>query len=107
MELLGDYKIKITKLIKTKAELINAQNLFDLDVKPYPALQLTQSDVEQLDKIYSLYKNYKEFQESMSSMLWGDLDITALQKGAYISICIYTYVYIHMYIYTYVFIYIC
>lgn len=50
------------------------------DVKPYPALQLTQSDVEQLDKIYSLYKNYKEFQESMSSMLWGDLDITALQK---------------------------
>jgi hypothetical protein len=50
-------------------------------VKPYPALQLTQSDVEQLDKIYSLYKNYKEFQESMSSMLWGDLDITALQKG--------------------------
>jgi hypothetical protein len=51
------------------------------DVKPYPALQLTQSDVEQLDKIYSLYKNYKEFQESMSSMLWGDLDITALQKG--------------------------
>ena len=30
MELLAEYKMKITKLIKTKAELINAQNLFDL-----------------------------------------------------------------------------
>ena len=30
MELLADYKMKITKLMKTKAELINAQNLFDL-----------------------------------------------------------------------------
>ena len=50
------------------------------DVKPYPDLQSTQSDLDQLEKIYSLYKQYKEFQESMSSMLWGDLDITALQK---------------------------
>ena len=49
-------------------------------MKPYPALQSTQSDVEQLEKIYSLFRQYKEFQESMSSMLWGDLDITALQK---------------------------
>ena len=53
---------------------------FFADVKPYPALQSTQSDVEQLEKIYSLFRQYKEFQESMSSMLWGDLDITALQK---------------------------
>ena len=28
MELLAEYKIKIAKLLKTKAELINAQNLF-------------------------------------------------------------------------------
>ena len=60
----------------------NAQNLFDLDVKPYPALQATQSELEQLEKIYALYKEYKEFQESMSSTLWGDLDIGALQRGA-------------------------
>jgi hypothetical protein len=32
MELLGEYKMKIAKLIKTKAELINAQNLFDLGI---------------------------------------------------------------------------
>jgi uncharacterized membrane protein YcgQ (UPF0703/DUF1980 family) len=30
MELMADYKMKIAKLLKTKAELINAQNLFDL-----------------------------------------------------------------------------
>jgi hypothetical protein len=33
MELMADYKMKITKLLKTKAELINAQNLFDLGVE--------------------------------------------------------------------------
>ena len=82
VELLAEYKLKVAKLQRTKAELINAQNLFDLDVKPYPALQSTQSDLEQLDKIYSLYKEYKEFQESMSGTLWGDLDIAALQRGA-------------------------
>ena len=82
MELLAEYKLKVAKLQRTKAELINAQNLFDLDVKPYPALQSTQTELEQLEKIYALYKEYKEFQESMSSTLWGDLDISALQRGA-------------------------
>ena len=60
-------------------------------MKPYPALQSTQSDVEQLEKIYSLFRQYKEFQESMSSMLWGDLDITALQKVIFILYGIYLY----------------
>ena len=64
---------------------------FFADVKPYPALQSTQSDVEQLEKIYSLFRQYKEFQESMSSMLWGDLDITALQKVIFILYGIYLY----------------
>ena len=73
---------QVSRLQKTKAELINAQNLFNLDVRPYPELQLTQGELEQLDKIYSLYKEFKEFQESMSSTLWGDLDISTLQKGA-------------------------
>eukprot|EP01040_Poterioochromonas_malhamensis_P005875 gene5875-6317_t len=82
VELLAEYKRKLNKMNKIKAELINAQNLFNLDVKPYPDLQQTQSDVDQLSKIYDFYTQFKEFQMNMSSMLWGDLDITILQKGA-------------------------
>lgn len=82
VDLLADYKKKLVSLNKIKAELINAQNLFNLDVKPYPDLQQTQADVDQLAKIYDLYTQFKEFQMNMSSMLWGDLDISLLQKGA-------------------------
>jgi hypothetical protein len=159
VELLAEYKRKVNKLNKVKAELINAQNLFNLDVKPYPELQQTIVNIEQLSKIYGLYTSFKDFQvgvvcqyvivielhkmhvivflsifpmprtkselltfftymayadwsfcstynvfsfsgiwfilylvsmtmtydtsqENMSSMLWGDLDITLLQKGA-------------------------
>lgn len=79
---LASYKRKLVKMNKIKAELINAQNLFNLDVKPYPELQQTQGDIDQLSKIYELYVQFKEFQVNMSSMLWGDLDIALLQKGA-------------------------
>jgi dynein heavy chain len=82
VELMGQYKRRIAKLNKEKAELINAQNLFNLDVKPYPLLQQTIEEMDQLDKIYGLYIQFKEFQDNFASMLWGDLDIAALQKGA-------------------------
>ena len=49
-------------------------------MKPYPALQSTHSELEQLEKVYALYRQFKEFQENTSSMLWGDLDMIALQK---------------------------
>ena len=82
VELLADYKRQLSKMNKVKAELINAQNLFNLDVKPYPDLQQTMVDIEKLSKIYDLYTMFKDFQVNMSSMLWGDLDISVLQKGA-------------------------
>jgi dynein heavy chain len=82
VDLMQDYKKRIARLNKLKAELVNAQNLFNLDVKPYPTLQQTAAELEQLDKIYSLYSKFRDFQDTMSSMLWGDLDIQALQKGA-------------------------
>jgi dynein heavy chain len=82
VELLADYKRKLVKFNKIKLELINAQNLFNLDVKAYPDLQQTQADVDQLSKIYDFYSQFKEFQLNMSSMLWGDLDISILQNGA-------------------------
>jgi dynein heavy chain, axonemal len=82
VDLLAEYKAKLVKLNRIKAELINAQNLFNLDVKPYPDLQQTQADIDQLSKIYELYTQFRDFQDNMSSMLWGDLDISLLQKGA-------------------------
>lgn len=82
VDLLKQYKATIAKHNKTKATLVNAQYLFNLDVKPFPLLQQTSNDIDQLDKIYSLYIQFKEFQQTMASMLWGDLDIQALQKGA-------------------------
>ncbi len=82
VDLLADYKRKLARLNKSKAELINAQNLFNLVVKPYPTLLQTQADVDVLDKIYAFYVQFKEFQDNMASTLWGDLDINALQKGA-------------------------
>ena len=82
VELLVEYKKRLGKLNKQKLEIINAQNLFDLDVKPYPLLIDTGVDVEKLDKIYSLYTQFKEFQESMAATMWSDLDIAALQEGA-------------------------
>jgi len=82
VELLGEYKKRIAKLVKEKLVLINAQNLFNLDVKPYPLLTDTQVDLDKLDKIYSLYTQFKDFQESMAATMWSDLDIASLQQGA-------------------------
>ena len=82
IELLATYKSRIAKITKDKNVLINAQNLFGLDVKPYSTLQTLQSELDILDKIYSFFVTFKEFQDSMANCLWSDLDILALQKGA-------------------------
>ena len=56
MELLAEYKMKITKLIKTKAELINAQNLFDLGENYF------------ISNIYDLY--FKLGESGLFLVLW-------------------------------------
>jgi dynein heavy chain len=81
VELMADYKVKIEKLTKKKASLVNAQNLFGLDVKPYPDLNSTVAEMEVLDKIYDLYTGFRDFQNTMASTMWGDLDINALKNG--------------------------
>ena len=81
VELMAKYKTDLAKLQAQKLELINAQNLFALDVKAYPLLSNTQSDVEKLDKIYSLYSQFVEFQEVMADKLWNDIDVGGLQAG--------------------------
>ena len=81
VELLAEYKERLAKLNKQKADLVNAQNLFGLDVKPYPDLNNTTAKVEVLDKIYDLYIAFRDFQNTMASTMWADLDIQVLQKG--------------------------
>ena len=81
VELLSDYKEKLQKLNKEKANLVNAQNLFSLVVKPYPDLNNTLAEVEILDKIYDLYIQFRDFQSTSASTMWADLDIQLLQKG--------------------------
>lgn len=82
VDLLRDFQKRVAKHNKTKAMLVNAQNLFNLDVKPYPVLQQTCSDLDQLEKIYDVYIQFKEFQSAMASMNWGELDMAALTSGA-------------------------
>ena len=82
VELMIQYKKQLGTLHSTKLELINAQNLFALDVKAYPSLSDTQNDVEKLDKIYSLYTTFREFQDNMASMMWNEIDMSSLQNGA-------------------------
>ena len=48
VDLLMEYKKRCAELNKRKAVLINAQNLFDLPVKPYPLLASTCADLEQI-----------------------------------------------------------
>lgn len=81
VELLAEYKERLTRLNKEKATLVNAQNLFNLDVKPYPDLNNTLAEVEILDKIYELYTSFLQFQNTMASTMWADLDIQVLQQG--------------------------
>jgi dynein heavy chain len=80
--LLATFKLRLDKLNRTKIELVNALNLFDLDVKPYTNLQVTMTENDKLEKIYDLYCKFLEFKENMSSIKWNELEITSLQKGA-------------------------
>jgi dynein heavy chain len=82
VDLMTEYKRRVGGLNKQKAELINAQCLFNLDVKPYPLLNQTVFDLDQLDKIYGFYVQFRDFCENISSTMWSDLDIQALNAGA-------------------------
>ena len=59
LESLNEYKLLLSKLLKEKNELINAYNLFNLDVMPYEMLSLLVYDIEQLDKIFAFYIEFQ------------------------------------------------
>ena len=82
VDILAEYNRRLAKLVKQKNELVNAQNLFNLPVKPYDNLQKTIADMAQLDQIYGLYVKFLEFKENLGTINWFELDIEALQAGA-------------------------
>ena len=67
VEIVKEYKRMIAKCNKRKAELMNAENLFNLPVTVYPVLTDVQVKNEKLFTIYGFYSEFKEFQDSMSA----------------------------------------
>jgi len=82
VDLLAEYNRRLTKLVKQKNELVNAQNLFGLPVKAYDNLQKTIVDMGQLDQIYGLYVKFLDFKENLGTINWNELEIDSLQAGA-------------------------
>ena len=79
---LKDYKQQLSKLFARREEIVNAQKLFNLELSSYPALVQMKSEIAQLDILYGFFEELSEFETKMSSMLWTELDVEALLKGA-------------------------
>ncbi|KAH8046310.1 dynein light chain binding protein [Aureococcus anophagefferens] len=54
--LLVDYKRTLAKCHAKKSELVNAENLFDLEITPYPVLATMSEELRRLSLIYKLYE---------------------------------------------------
>ena len=78
------FQEEMEKATARQADLVNAEQLFNLDffkVVGYPELTEVGAQMEKLAKIFDLYRGYVDFTESQSSMLWVDLDVSILQQG--------------------------
>ena len=64
-----------------KKELLIAENMFNLDATPYPALSEIEAEMEKLTAIYAIYREFKDFEELQSITLWGDLNTDLLESG--------------------------
>jgi len=82
LQLLAAYSRKLKDLFKEREGIVNAQRLFGLDPTPYPELTALQAELSSLGQIFGLYSELKAFESEMSSMLWSELDVHALLKGA-------------------------
>ena len=62
VEIVKEYKRMIAKCNKRKAELVNAENLFNLEMTTYPVLTEMSVELDKLFTIYNFYSDFKEFQ---------------------------------------------
>ncbi|KAL4108550.1 hypothetical protein PRIC1_000265 [Phytophthora ramorum] len=81
LEMLSAFQKKLTVFKARRQELANAENLFALPITSYPELQQIAEALEKQAVIYSLYTEQKEFISNLSSMLWAELDVAAMNKG--------------------------
>ena len=81
VHLLVDYKRTMAKCTAKKDELINAENLFGLEMTGYPVLVELSEELAKLSHIYGLYERFEQFRQSMSETLWGELNIESLKEG--------------------------
>jgi dynein heavy chain len=85
VELCNNYRKQVGESLRKREELVNAEKLFGLEfysTTGYPELNSVNSQLTQLEKIYDQYSDHQGFVEEMSSMLFAQLDIEALEKGA-------------------------
>ena len=81
-ELLDQYITRLAECSRRKQELVNAEGLFNLEITAYPALAEMSARMDQLSVIYALYREQHDFEETNSNMLWSELDVAALTRGA-------------------------
>jgi dynein heavy chain len=79
---LAEYRSKLAEANRKREELMQAERLFDLSMTRYGQLQEIQDDIDRVAPLYELYSDQMAFAETNSNMLWADLDIAAVQKGA-------------------------
>jgi len=80
-QLLDDYITIVHGMNEKKKELLIAENMFNLDATPYPALSEIEAEMEKLTAIYAIYREFKDFEELQSITLWGDLNTDLLESG--------------------------
>ncbi|GMH67856.1 hypothetical protein TrLO_g3024 [Triparma laevis f. longispina] len=81
LEVMDTYTRTLHDMNNMKLNLVNAENLFNIPVTGYPALNELEVEMEKLSLIYALYSEFKEFREIQSTTLWAELDVEVLQNG--------------------------
>ena len=75
------YAETLQKCVAKKDELVNAEDLFGMEMTSYPVLVEVQSEMARMKVIYDLYSAFEKFREDMSLTAWGELDVEVLKEG--------------------------
>ena len=82
--LFEEFTQEIAKCQARQAELVNAEQLFNLDFYKqvgYPELTDVVGRMQKLKHIFDVFIAYRNFYEDQSSKLWADLDVPSLEGG--------------------------
>ena len=82
LQLLAEYRAKLAAANTRREAYSQAERLFGLPLTRYGQLADIKDDMSRVAPLYDLYSEQVAFAESKSSMLWADLDVGVLQKGA-------------------------